>query len=78
MGLVLIQYAVLTVSHDGGSSDNDIATTPHLRTGDGAENFVLLRWMGINLLKRHPAPLSLKRRRFKATFDTAFLFELPT
>jgi predicted transposase YbfD/YdcC len=49
-----------------------------LRVGDGAENFAILRRMVLNLLKRHPAKLSLKRKRFKAALDTEFLFELLT
>jgi predicted transposase YbfD/YdcC len=49
-----------------------------LRIGDGAENFAILRRMVLNLLKRHPAKLSLKRKRFKAALDTEFLFELLT
>jgi len=47
-----------------------------LRTGDSAENFAVLRHIALNLLKRHPAKLSLKRKRFKAALDDAFLFEL--
>jgi len=49
-----------------------------LRVGDGAENFAILRRMVLNLLRRHPAKLSLKRKRFKAALDTGFLFELLT
>jgi predicted transposase YbfD/YdcC len=49
-----------------------------LRIGDGAENFAILRRMALNLLRRHPAKLSLKRKRFKAALDTGFLFELLT
>ncbi|MCZ2098454.1 MAG: hypothetical protein LC121_19770 [Anaerolineae bacterium] len=47
-----------------------------MRIGDGAENFAILRRMVLNLLRRHPAKLSLKRKRFKAALDTDFLFEL--
>lgn len=49
-----------------------------LRIGHGAENFAILRRMVLNLLRRHPAKLSLKRKRFKAALDTDFLFELLT
>lgn len=49
-----------------------------LRIGDSAENFAILRRMVLNLLRRHPAKLSLKRKRFKAALDTHFLFELLT
>jgi predicted transposase YbfD/YdcC len=47
-----------------------------LRTGDSAENFAVLRHIAFNLLKRHPAKLSLKRKRYKAALDEAFLFDL--
>jgi len=47
-----------------------------LRTGDSAENFAVLRHIAFNLLKRHPAKLSLKRKRYKAALDDRFLFEL--
>jgi predicted transposase YbfD/YdcC len=47
-----------------------------LRTGDSAENFAVLRHIALNLLKRHPAKLSLKRKRFKAALDDDFLLEL--
>lgn len=49
-----------------------------LRIGHGAENFAILRRMVLNLLRRHPVKLSLKRKRFKAALDTDFLFELLT
>jgi predicted transposase YbfD/YdcC len=47
-----------------------------LRVGDGAENFAVLRRMALNLLKHHPAPMSLTRKRFKAALDDRFLLEL--
>jgi predicted transposase YbfD/YdcC len=47
-----------------------------LRTGDSAENFAVLRHIAFNLLKRHPAKLSLKRKRYKAALDERFLFDL--
>ncbi len=47
-----------------------------LRTGDSAENFAVLRHIAFNLLKRHPAKLSLKRKRYKAALDDSFLFDL--
>jgi len=47
-----------------------------LRSGESAENFAILRHVTLNLLKRHPAKLSLKRKRFKAALDDRFLFEL--
>jgi predicted transposase YbfD/YdcC len=47
-----------------------------LRAGDSAENFAVLRHIAFNLLKRHPAKLSLKRKRYKAALDDRFLFDL--
>jgi predicted transposase YbfD/YdcC len=47
-----------------------------LRTGDSAENFAVLRHIAFNLLKRHPAKLSLKRKRYKAALDDRFLLAL--
>jgi predicted transposase YbfD/YdcC len=49
-----------------------------LRVGDGAENFAVLRRLALNLLKHHPAHMSLKRKRFKAALDDTFLLELLT
>lgn len=47
-----------------------------LRVLNGAENFAILRRFALNLLKRHPAKLSLKRKRFKAALDDTFLAQL--
>lgn len=47
-----------------------------LRVLNGAENFAILRRFALNLLKRHPAKLSLKRKRFKAALDNSFLVQL--
>jgi predicted transposase YbfD/YdcC len=47
-----------------------------LRVGHSAENFAVLRHIAFNLLKRHPAKLSLKRKRYKAALDDQFLFDL--
>lgn len=47
-----------------------------MRTGDSAENFAVLRHIALNLIKQHPAKLSVKRKRFKAALDDRFLFEL--
>jgi hypothetical protein len=49
-----------------------------LRIGDGAENFAILRRMLLSFLRRFPAKLSLKRKRFKGARDPEFLFELLT
>jgi len=43
---------------------------------NGAENFAILRRFALNLLKRHPAKLSLQRKRFKAALDDSFLSQL--
>lgn len=43
---------------------------------NGAENFAVLRRFALNLLKRHPAKLSLKRKRYKAALDDSFLTQL--
>lgn len=48
------------------------------RIGDGAENFAILRRLCLNLLRHHPAKLSLKRKRFKAALDDSFLLDLLT
>lgn len=47
-----------------------------LRVLNGAENFAILRRFALNLLKCHPAKLSLKRKRFKAALDDSFLAQL--
>jgi predicted transposase YbfD/YdcC len=47
-----------------------------LRSGDSPENFAVLRHISLNLLKHHPAKLSVKRKRFKAALDDSFLLEL--
>jgi hypothetical protein len=36
----------------------------------------ILRRFALNLLKRHPAKFSLKRKRFKAALDDSFLAQL--
>jgi predicted transposase YbfD/YdcC len=47
-----------------------------LRILNGAENFAILRHIALTILKRHPAKLSLKRKRFKAALDDSFLSDL--
>ena len=47
-----------------------------LQVVNGAENFAILRHFALNLLKRHPGKLSLKRKRFKAALDDTFLAQL--
>jgi predicted transposase YbfD/YdcC len=47
-----------------------------IRLGDSPENLAVVRHLALNLLKRHPANISLKRKRFRAALDDQFLFEL--
>lgn len=47
-----------------------------LQVVNGAENFAILRRFALNLLKRHPAKLSLKRKRFMAALNDTFLAQL--
>jgi predicted transposase YbfD/YdcC len=49
-----------------------------VRLDDAPENLAVIRHIALNLLKRHPAKLSLKRKRFRAALDDTFLFELLT
>ncbi len=49
-----------------------------LHVGNGAENFAVLRRVVLNLLKSHPAKISLKRKRYRAALDDSFLLELLT
>ena len=43
-----------------------------LRCGHAPANRNTLRQIGINLLKRHPAKTSIKRKRFMAALDGEF------
>lgn len=47
-----------------------------VRLDEAPENFAVIRHVAMNLLKRHPAKLSLKRKRFRAALDDAFLLDL--
>jgi predicted transposase YbfD/YdcC len=49
-----------------------------VRLDDAPENLAVIRHIALNLLKRHPAKLSLKRKRFRSALDDSFLFELLT
>lgn len=49
-----------------------------VRLDHAPENFAVLRHIALNLLKRHPAKLSLNRKRFRAALNDSFLFELLT
>jgi hypothetical protein len=51
-------------------------TYVHLRVLNASENIAILRRFVLNRLKRHPAKLSLKRKRFKDALDDAFLSQL--
>ena len=47
-----------------------------LRHVDTPENFAVLRHITLNLLASHPTQMSLKRKRFQATLDVRFLWEV--
>lgn len=49
-----------------------------VRLDDPPENLAVIRHIALNLLKRHPAKLSLKAKRFRAALDDTFRFELLT
>jgi predicted transposase YbfD/YdcC len=49
-----------------------------VRLDDAPENFAVLRHIALNLLKRHPAKLSLNRKRFRAALNDSFLLALLT
>jgi predicted transposase YbfD/YdcC len=49
-----------------------------LRVGAGAENCAVSRRLALNLLRLHPAKMSLKRKCYKAALDDSFLLELLT
>jgi predicted transposase YbfD/YdcC len=47
-----------------------------VRLDEAPENFAVIRHLALNLLKRHPAKLSIKRKRFRAALNDNFLLEL--
>jgi predicted transposase YbfD/YdcC len=47
-----------------------------VRLDEAPENFAVIRHIAINLLKQHPGKQSLKRKRFRAALDDAFLLEI--
>ena len=47
-----------------------------IRLDNAPENFAVLRHLAFNLLKRHPAPISLPLKRFRAALNDLFLLEL--
>jgi predicted transposase YbfD/YdcC len=52
--------------------------TTRVRLDQAPENFAVIRHIALNLLKQHPAKLSIKRKRFRAALNDAFLLELLT
>ena len=49
-----------------------------VRLDEAPENFAVIRHIALNLLKQHPANLSIKRKRFRAALDDGFLLQLLT
>jgi predicted transposase YbfD/YdcC len=49
-----------------------------VRLDEAPENFAVIRHIALNLLKPHPAKLSIKRKRFRAALDEDFLLQLLT
>ncbi len=47
-----------------------------VRLDKAPENFAVIRHIALNLLKQHPGKQSLKRKRFRAALDDAFLLEI--
>jgi predicted transposase YbfD/YdcC len=47
-----------------------------IRTGYAPENFNIIRQLSINLLKKEPSKLSIKRKRFKASLSDEFREEV--
>jgi len=47
-----------------------------VRLDEAPENFAGIRHIAMNLLKQHPGKHSLKRKRFRAALDDAFLLEI--
>ena len=43
-----------------------------IRRGHGAQNFAVLRHVALNLLKREPTPISMRRKRIRAGYSDAF------
>ena len=47
-----------------------------VRLDEAPENLAVIRHIALNLLKRHPLKVSLKRKQFRAALDDSFLLEL--
>lgn len=43
-----------------------------IRTGYAPENFNIVRQLAINLLKKEPSKMSIKKKRFKAALNDNF------
>ena len=43
-----------------------------IRTGYAPENFNIIRQLAINLLKKKPSKMSLKKKRFEAALNDQF------
>lgn len=78
---------LLTVSRAHWSVENTFHWTldvvfaedaSRVRLDDAPENLAIVRHIALNLLKHHPAKLSLKGKRFRAALDDTFLLELLT
>lgn len=41
-----------------------------------AENFAIIRHIALNILKNHPAKMSLRRKRFKCEYDADFMADV--
>jgi predicted transposase YbfD/YdcC len=47
-----------------------------IRTGDGAQNFAVLRHIGLNLLRHEASAVSIATKRFRAALDDAYLLRV--
>jgi predicted transposase YbfD/YdcC len=47
-----------------------------IRTGDGAQNFAVLRHIALNLLRHESSKGSIKTKRFRAALDTDYLLNV--
>lgn len=47
-----------------------------VRLDNAPENLAVVRHIALNLLKQHPAKISIKRKRFRAALDDDFLLQL--
>lgn len=47
-----------------------------IRSGDGAENFTVLRHIALNLLRHEPSKGSINTKRFRAALDTDYLLKV--